>query len=237
MADCLVFHCRLCGSRLPTLRLWISHLRLVHSSDPNFSVCCGIDGCQGTYTKFSSFNTHLYRNHRDIICKSSLSNSTDGNEAFEFDSSNDADFSSVFTPEATSEPPLELSHSDQLKISSKFLIKLKDSRGISQAAINDVVEGVQTIFSHTVQQLKASVEEKLGFSGINAGEVEGLQELFTEFKDPFDGIQTPYLQQKFIATNFDYVVSLACICSMHCVRMLHAVCTCNANKITSSFVC
>jgi hypothetical protein len=174
-------------------------------------VCCGIDGCQATYSKFSAFNTHLYRNHRDIICKSSSSNSADGNDSFECDSSGSVDFYSVFTPEepdTLETAPLELSHTDRLKISSKFLIKLKDSRGISQAAINDVVEGVQTIFSHTVLQLKAGVEEKLRFGGVNVGEVEGLQELFSDFRNPFDGIQTPYLQQKFIAANFDYVVSL-----------------------------
>ena len=211
MEDCPVFHCRLCGSCLPTLRLWISRSRLVHSSDPNFSMCCGIDGCQATYSKFSAFNTHLYRNHRDIICRSSSSNSADGNDPFECDSSGSVDFSSVFTPEepdTLETAPLELSHTDRLKISSKFLIKLKDSRGISQATINDVVEGVQTIFSHTVLQLKAGVKEKLRFGGVNVGEVEGLQELFSDFRNLFDGIQTPYLQQKFIATNFDYVVSL-----------------------------
>ena len=43
----------------------ISHLRLVHASDPNFSVPCGIEGCYTTFKSFSSFYQHIYRKHRD----------------------------------------------------------------------------------------------------------------------------------------------------------------------------
>ena len=43
----------------------ISHLRLVHANDPNFSVSCGIEGCYRTFKSFSSFYQHIYRKHPD----------------------------------------------------------------------------------------------------------------------------------------------------------------------------
>ena len=50
------------GTSMPIV---ISHLRLVHASDPNFSVPCGIEGCFTTFKSFSSFYQHIYRKHPD----------------------------------------------------------------------------------------------------------------------------------------------------------------------------
>lgn len=43
----------------------LSHIRLVHASDPNFSVPCGIDGCCKTSTSFSSLYQHIYKKHKN----------------------------------------------------------------------------------------------------------------------------------------------------------------------------
>ena len=39
------FSCPLCTFIAISIPLILSHLRVVHSSDPNFRVNCGIDGC------------------------------------------------------------------------------------------------------------------------------------------------------------------------------------------------
>jgi len=59
-----VTECPLCGQFAPTLSLYISHLRLVHSKDRPFSVVCGIGGCKEVFGTFSGLNTHIYRHHR-----------------------------------------------------------------------------------------------------------------------------------------------------------------------------
>jgi len=43
----------------------LSHLRLVHASDPNFSVPCGVEGCYTMFKSFPSSYQHIYRKHRD----------------------------------------------------------------------------------------------------------------------------------------------------------------------------
>ena len=65
--EVIVHQCPLCEFAAATLRQWFSHLRLVHSSDPGFRVCCGIDGCKNTYGKFSSLSSHVYSHHKDRI--------------------------------------------------------------------------------------------------------------------------------------------------------------------------
>lgn len=62
-----VMECSLCATRLPSLAFYISHLRLVHATDPNFSVKCGINHCSSNFKSFGGFNSHVYRHHRDAL--------------------------------------------------------------------------------------------------------------------------------------------------------------------------
>ena len=57
--------CCLCSFEAPTIAQLLSHLRLVHSSDPRFSVQCGINGCTVTCKSFPSLYSHVYRHHPD----------------------------------------------------------------------------------------------------------------------------------------------------------------------------
>ena len=38
-----------------------------HAFEANFRVTCGIDGCQATYKKLSSWKSHLYHNHKGLL--------------------------------------------------------------------------------------------------------------------------------------------------------------------------
>ena len=53
----------MCSFECPSIAVLLSHLRLVHSSDPRFLVCCGINSCTVTSRSFSSLYTHVYRHH------------------------------------------------------------------------------------------------------------------------------------------------------------------------------
>lgn len=55
--------CPMCSFVCPSIALLLSHLRLVHSSDPRFLVCCGINSCTVTSKSFSSLYSHVYRHH------------------------------------------------------------------------------------------------------------------------------------------------------------------------------
>lgn len=59
--------CQICGLVLLSLKLYVSHLRLVHAKDLNFNIMCGVSGCREVFRAFSAFNSHIYRHHREAI--------------------------------------------------------------------------------------------------------------------------------------------------------------------------
>ena len=61
--------CPLCSFEAPTIAIVLSHLRTVHSSDPNFHVLCGLGGCATTFRSFSALYSHIYRYHPDLVKK------------------------------------------------------------------------------------------------------------------------------------------------------------------------
>ena len=78
----------------------------------------------------------------------------------------------------------------QQRSSALFLLKLKEFRRLPQSAIDDVIHGWNGLFHHTVDLLNARVRERLA---INVSSI-GLEEVFTDFPSPFEGLETQYLQ-------------------------------------------
>jgi hypothetical protein len=104
----------------------------------------------------------------------------------------------------------QLLHTDgykQMKKSSLFLMHLKEERLLTQAAVNDVITGCREIFHHTVCRLQAGVSQQLSKSGIDSSEINELHCVFDHAHDPFNGLETTYLQEKFIEKELGYIVS------------------------------
>ena len=69
--------CSLCPFRTGCVPELVSHIRLVHHSDPTFSLTCGIDECEKHFKKCSSFLSHVYRHHRQCIVREVRRNNED----------------------------------------------------------------------------------------------------------------------------------------------------------------
>lgn len=61
----MAFQCPLCVFIAASLSLILSHLCLVHASEPEFNVTCGITGCVSTFRSFRALYQHVYRKHQD----------------------------------------------------------------------------------------------------------------------------------------------------------------------------
>ena len=62
------YACPLCsGFIVRTYKLWLSHLRHVHSHDANFHVVCGVNSCPRSFRVFSTLYSHVYRSHRHML--------------------------------------------------------------------------------------------------------------------------------------------------------------------------
>ena len=92
----------------------------------------------------------------------------------------------------------------QKKASALFLLKLKETRRLSQVAIDNVVEGSNTVFSHTVQRLYSGVRSKLASLGIDETQIDSV---FQDLSDPFFGLETKFKQDRYFVEDLGLVVS------------------------------
>ncbi len=59
-----VFNCPLCDEfQAPDFRLLLPHIRLVHSTRPNFSLQCNIDNCTRIFRNMKTYANHIYGDH------------------------------------------------------------------------------------------------------------------------------------------------------------------------------
>ena len=59
--------CPLCGYSCPSVLKTLSHLRVLHSSDPRFCVTCGLGGCASSFKTFTALYSHVYRRHPGTV--------------------------------------------------------------------------------------------------------------------------------------------------------------------------
>lgn len=75
---------------------------------------------------------------------------------------------------------------------------------MSQAAIDDVLDGCKTVFSHTTQRLQSGVRSRLVMLGLDE---TAFDDLFSGVTDPFEGLETRHKQEKCFKEDFGLVVS------------------------------
>ena len=92
----------------------------------------------------------------------------------------------------------------QKKASALFLLKLKETRQLSQTAIDDVVEGSRAVFSHTVQRLHSGVRAKLASLGVDETQIDSV---FADLDDPFLDLETQHKQEKCFINDLGLIVS------------------------------
>ena len=81
---------------------------------------------------------------------------------------------------------------------------LSEGRQLSQQAIADVISGCRIICRQTVRIALESTVNKLTDAGIS---VPTNLDVFLDFPDPFEGIDSAYLREKFYSLHMNYVVS------------------------------
>ena len=199
--------CVLCGARASSLTLWMSHLRQVHESE-DVAIFCPVPECNAIYSKVNSLCSHVYRKHRNYMYSTNTSEGIADVQG-PADVQNPAfnDVLDLSIPSSIAHDVNHLLHRDvfeQKKNSALFLLQLKEERMITQAAVNDVVSGCRKIYQYTLGHLKAGVEYKLAQAGIDS---DIFMDVFHEINDPFKGLETAYLQDKFTCKDLHCIVS------------------------------
>ena len=207
-----VTQCALCGFLSPSLDLHISHLRLVHSADSSFYVRCDFDGCLEEFRAFSAYNSHIYRKHRVAL---GLEKPVE--LEVEVDTGHQSDYLATvelpYPGDSNSEQQLHESghqwcmchtapkaYTEQ---NAEFLMSLTEGKQLSQAAIEEVIEGCRRIHNQAVSQYRQKINQKLVEAGIDLSIISEIEQT-----DPFVGLHSAHLRKKYYKKHFGYLVSV-----------------------------
>ena len=86
--------------------------------------------------------------------------------------------------------------------SALFILKMKEKRFLTQAAIDDMIDESTAIFDRTISMIKAGVREKMASSGVD---VE-IDDVYENLACPFDGLKTKYYQEKYFKEFMNLIV-------------------------------
>ena len=195
------FFCYYCPFRCAEWKEYMQHMFQCHSSTPNFRWKCGISGCLQFFRTYSAFASHLQRKHHgcDYVYTQLAGPSIDGS----FEGSDATDEWSEDVPGALDDATILPSDSASLaqKSSALLLLALKESHLLSQSAINFAVGQMKQISNQILEEAKMSVKKRVA-AGCNDIMIDDCFDI-----DPFDGLETEYLQVKFYKESFNLVVS------------------------------
>ena len=223
MAESSTKTCPLCNILSPTLKLYISHLRLVHHSDPGFNITCGIDNCTKKFRTFPAFNSHVYRCHRPAIgLKAKLTDQEVDSTSL---SSNAVGDSLQHTPSMMSNlieeqngvtdstmhvaQPFQRPSADVKREQATFLLMLREDKQVSQVAITEIVQKCRSLCEQTFTSTASEIKRVLSNADINVDDVPELSNILdNNAPDFFHGIDTSYLLEEYARKHMNYVVSV-----------------------------
>ena len=64
----MAFPCPYCAEAYcaPSEELLMTHIRIVHASDPNFLIQCSLNGCERTFANFRTYQNHRLTHRREV---------------------------------------------------------------------------------------------------------------------------------------------------------------------------
>ncbi len=200
------FECWICSDfTSSSMKSVVRHIGCAHSCDPNFRVLCGINQCRRVYTNFSSFRSHLYRKHKEelqyqtrgVAAQDSETSAIDLYDEHQQTSDNEEDFDD-----------------DKFKKTlALFLLKTKEVHKVSQAAINGLLVDLTMLFQLYSTKIKLNVFSHMTntASAISDPLLDMVFDSLQTF-DPFAGIHSEYLQEKYYKEELGLLVSFIGIC-------------------------
>lgn len=201
-------HCPLCRDFCTRrVSVLIKHIGLVHATkETPFHITCGLGGCRKTFSNFRTYRNHVYSIHSDGDALSSPESAPlpisslvcggvdDGDDVEEEDGAthNRTGYSDIVQEAA-----------------ARFILKTKETHQLTQTVMNSIIKDT-TIFSQIMLgELHYATTEKLTAAGVDSQIIGSLAPLFQDygrFGQPFQGLETTYLQMKYFQQHFNFIV-------------------------------
>lgn len=209
-----------------TTRQLAFHLKGTHSISNHDQLVCFQGGCMQTFNFFNSYLRHVKRfhpliqddnlhadenNHRPLL-NDDIGDDIheEANEAYEGNAGNDEEQHYDVAEQTYLE---ELTEQQLQSQAAEFVIRMRGTASISTSAVTSVVNSTSMLFQDVVGSLKANVTALLQENNIDmqSPSVHELMTKFQSFSNPFAGLDTPFLQSKYMKENMRMVspISLA----------------------------
>ena len=200
-----------------------------HSSSPNFSFACGIDGCPQTFKTFSAITSHLRRRHRGTELESAaLAPTSSEDQHCQSYESLDMELTEVSQEETLLHASMSIQVDCLQRSAALFLLCLKERYEVTQTAVDFAVGQVQQMVAYTVEDIQSSVKNclipHLQAKGLPVDLLD-IDECFG-VPDLFCNLQTEYMQTKFYRENFNLVVSRILFLDLEVCMPLVFTCMC-----------
>ena len=199
---------------LKSFKKLVAHIRRTHSHDPNFIVTCGIPGCCKTYRLFSSFESHISRNHSELLEETEQANDEDISVQEDSECPDYPDALSSMDESDDSKSEDEENEEERrektLRNMALFILKTRECNRLSQTAMNNVMDETRHLVSMSMKHFQSRVEKCVTKSGTEVGDVDGLRELLAEKPVAVEAIQTlsgSWRELNYLREHFKFVVS------------------------------
>lgn len=206
----------MCNAVLDNFSLLISHFKRVHREDPNFFVLCGINGCGKTYKTFYGYRSHLNRTHKELL---QIAREVKQPQDLVQDIEIEEPAGDVFGEEPLSDEDEDNPLGVQLRCTSAaYLLRIKETHNLSQKALDDIVQGTNTLVSAAVKSVCVNIANQLQNNAEEEDDEEddGLQNITwqtlfeqnSEEASPFQDLETENRQRQAFKEMFGLVVSM-----------------------------
>ena len=205
----MAFRCCYCSSFAGnTFKRLLSHIKFIHSHEPNFTIACG--DCGQSFQKFNSFKSHIQRKHNaNILADHRQENEVEieDDDDLHANSSDEEDRAEDVVEE---EEPRKFVD-EMTRFLALFLLKHKEENQLSQRGIDEILDSTGEVVESCLEQLKGEVTTCLERNGVAVADMQGLSDvlqqpcIFTQARQP---LINEYQQLQYFKNNFDLVVSL-----------------------------
>ena len=224
-----MYLCLICNqyARL-SLKEILRHVRDVHRSF-SFPVTCGVNDCPSTASSYDTLRQHMYKKHKDeLIPNTAETEDIIRGAETELLVDNQGDAGTDLCNESVANSPAitddicllsstASSYSTSVFEAAKYILKVRDGKGLTQVVTNSILRDIQTLIHCTTESLEKKVMSGLmDTNKLSDSDLAEIQRLFSSNEDIFKGLNTEYKQETFFEENFPYVVCLyscSCTCS------------------------
>jgi len=180
---------------------------------PNFSITCGIDQCQSTFSRFHSFRKHVYRKHRCFVFgKSTNINDCPSEESAVQQHGLNLDQQNSESDPNSSDPQIVMPLLDKQLEDFRdnlfgFILKRREKNLLHLSVQQDIADDVKFLFCFFKDNYDSFISYHLEKSGFDISKCPKLQQVLHSsdlFDKAFEVVHSPHMIKEHCKAKMDY---------------------------------